>query len=118
LAPKGPRTEEWWPAVEVYEDKNNVCIHAELPGMKKEELEVSVSGDYLSITGERKAETKDESAQVYRAERYYGRFQRTVALPAAVDAGRISAHYKDGVLTVTCPKTAEAKQKRLGIKVE
>jgi HSP20 family protein len=105
----------WIPALDVYEDKDNFLVKAELPGMKKEDIEVSLNDGSLSISGERKTETKREDAEVYRAERFFGRFQRTVTLSAAVTADKIQAAYKDGVLTVTLPKVEEAKPKRIDV---
>jgi HSP20 family protein len=105
------------PAVDVYEDKENFVVKAELPGMKKEDIDVSLHDGTLSISGERKSEGKVESGEVHRSERFFGRFQRTVALPATVDAGRIKAQYTDGVLTVTLPKAEEAKPKQIDVQV-
>jgi len=107
----------WTPALDVYEDKDHFIVKAELPGMKKEDIEVSFHDGGLSISGERKSETTHEDAEVYRAERFFGRFQRTVTLPTpvAVDKGR--AAYQDGVLTVTLPKTEEAKPKHIDVSV-
>ena len=85
--------------------------------MKKEEIEVTLHDGSLSISGERKSETKHEDAEVYRAERFFGRFQRSVTLPAPVAADKIKAHYKDGVLTITLPKTEEAKPKQIDVSV-
>ena len=107
----------WTPALDVYEDKDNFVVKAELPGMKKEDIEVSLHDGSLSISGERKAETKHEDAEVYRAERFFGRFQRTVTLPTAVAADKVKAAYKDGVLTITLPKTEEAKPKQIDVSV-
>ena len=108
---------DWAPALDVYEDKENFVVKTELPGMKKEDINVSFQDGSLSISGERKSETKNEDAEVYRAERFVGRFQRTVALPASVAADRVKAQYKDGILTVTLPKTEEAKPKQINISV-
>ena len=105
------------PALDVYEDKENFVVKAELPGMKKEDIDVSLHDGTLSISGERKSEEKVEKAEVYRSERFFGRFQRTVALPSTVDAAKISAQYKDGVLTVTLPKAEEAKPKQIDVQV-
>jgi HSP20 family protein len=105
------------PAVDVYEDKDNFVVKAELPGMKKEDIEVTLHDGSLSLSGERKSEEKWEDAEVYRAERFFGRFQRTVALPGAVDAGKIKAQYRDGILTVTLPKSEEAKPKQIDVQV-
>jgi HSP20 family protein len=107
----------WTPALDVYEDKENFTVKAELPGMKKEEIEVSLHEGMLSISGERKGESKHEEAEVHRTERFFGRFQRTVNLPAAVAAEKVKAAYKDGVLTITLPKTEEAKPKHIDVSV-
>jgi len=107
----------WTPALDVYEDKDNFTVKAELPGMKKEDIEVSLHDGSLSISGERKSETKHEDAEVYRAERFFGRFQRTVTLPNAVAADKVKAAYKDGVLTITLPKTEEAKPKQIDVSI-
>jgi HSP20 family protein len=107
----------WTPALDVYEDKENFIVKAELPGMKNEDIDVSLHDGSLSISGERKSETKHEDAEVYRAERFFGRFQRTVTLPAPVAADKVKAQYKDGVLTVTLPKTEEAKPKQIDVSV-
>jgi HSP20 family protein len=105
------------PALDVSEDKDNFVVKVELPGMKKEDINVSLHDGSLSISGERKSEKKWEDAQVYRAERFLGRFQRTVALPAAVAADKIKGQYKDGSLTVTLPKAEEAKPKQIDVQV-
>lgn len=107
----------WTPPLDVYEEKDSFVVKAELPGTKKEEIEVSFHDGSLSISGERKSETKHEEAEVYRAERFFGRFQRTVTLPAAVAADRVKACYKDGILTVTLPKTEEAKPKQIDVSI-
>jgi len=107
----------WTPALDVYEDKDNYTVKAELPGMKKEEIEVSLHEGTLSISGERKSESKHEDAEVYRAERFFGRFQRTVSLPSAVAVDKVKAAYKDGILTITLPKTEEAKPKHIDVAV-
>ncbi|MCO5051417.1 MAG: Hsp20/alpha crystallin family protein [Verrucomicrobiae bacterium] len=107
----------WTPALDVYEDKDNYTVKAELPGMKKEDIEVSLHEGVLSISGERKSETEKEDTEVFRAERFVGRFQRTVTLPASVAADKVKAAYKDGVLTITLPKTEEAKPKQIDVAV-
>ena len=107
----------WTPALDVHEDKENFIVKAELPGMKREDIDVSLHDGALSISGERKSETKHEDAEVHRTERFFGRFQRTVALPASVAADKVKAQYKDGVLTVTLPKTEEAKPKQIDVSV-
>jgi HSP20 family protein len=108
---------DWSPALDIHEDKENFIVKAELPGIKKEDVAVSYQDGCLTISGERKAEAKSEETEVYHTERFFGRFQRTVALPAAVAADKVKAAYKDGVLTVTLPKTEEAKPKQIDISV-
>jgi HSP20 family protein len=105
----------WTPAIDLYEDKDNLYVRAELPGMKREQIEVSLHEGTLSISGERKGESKHEGAEVYRAERFFGRFQRTVTLPAPVSPEKVKAQYKDGLLTITLPKTEEAKPKHIDV---
>jgi HSP20 family protein len=107
----------WTPALDVYEDKDNLFVKAELPGMKREQIEVSLHDGVLSISGERKNESKYEDAEVYRAERFVGRFQRTVSLPAPVAADKAKAQYQDGILTITLPKTEESKPKQIDVSV-
>jgi HSP20 family protein len=107
----------WTPALDVYEDKDNVYVRAELPGMKKEEIDLSLHDGTLSISGERKSGEKHKDAEVYRSERFFGRFQRTVTLPTPVAADKVKAQYKDGLLTVTLPKAEEAKPKHIDVNV-
>jgi HSP20 family protein len=105
----------WTPALDLHEDKDTLVVKVELSGMKKEDIEISLHDGCLSISGERKNEQKLEDAEVYRAERFVGRFQRTVTLPAPVAADKVKAGYKDGVLTVTLPKTEESKPKQINV---
>jgi len=107
----------WTPTLDLYEDKDNFTVKVELPGMKKEDIDVSIHEGSLSISGERKSEAKHEDAEVYRSERFFGRFQRTVTLPTPVAADKVKAQYKDGVLTVTLAKTEAAKPKQIDVVV-
>jgi HSP20 family protein len=107
----------WTPAVDLYEDKDNFIVRAELPGMKKEDIEISLNAGALTISGERKSEAKFEEGDAYRAERFFGKFHRTLTLPKPVDGDKVKASYKDGVLNVTLPKTAEAKPKQIEVSV-
>ena len=104
--------------MDVYQEKDNLIVKVELPGMKREDIEVSLHDGSLSISGERKAGDKYQDAEVYRAERFVGRFQRSVTLPTAVAGDKIKAQYKDGILTVTLPKTEEAKPKQIEVTVD
>jgi len=107
----------WAPAVELREDKDDLVATVELPGLKKENIDVSVYDGVLTISGERTRETKPEAGNAYRSERFYGRFQRSISLPKSVKAEAAKANYKDGVLTVTLPKTDEAKPKQIEVNV-
>jgi HSP20 family protein len=107
----------WTPSLDVYQDKDNVYVKAELPGMKKEEIDISLHDGMLTITGERKREEKAEGDDTFRSERFFGRFHRSVALPTAVDSGKVKASYKDGILTITLPKAEEAKPKHIEVNV-
>ena len=107
----------WTPALDLYEDKDNLYVKMELPGMKREDIDVSLHEGSLSVSGERKSEQKHEDAEVYRAERFVGRFQRTVTLPTPVSADKVKAQYQDGILSITLPKTEEAKPKHINVNV-
>ena len=106
----------WFPEVDITEEKDRILVRADLPGMKQEEIAVEVTDSVLTIKGERKRESETKDAKTYRVERSYGSFLRSFTLPAGVDAGKISAAYKNGVLEISLPKLAEAKAKQ--IKVE
>ncbi len=105
------------PALDLREDKDSFILSVELPGLKKEDIHISLQEDMVSISGERKSEKKFENAEVYRAERFVGQFQRTVVLPAPVASDQVKAQYQDGVLTVTLPKTEEARPKRIDVQM-
>ena len=107
----------WAPALDVQEDKDKFTIRVELPGLKREDIDVSLQDDALVISGERKSEKVEEGVEVHRQERFYGRFQRALTLPERVAADQVKADYKDGVLTVTLPKTEEAKPKKIDVSV-
>ena len=110
--------EGWAPAVDIYEERDKITVRAELPGMKKEDIEVTVVGDTLTISGERKQEEERKEGETYRSERYLGRFQRSITLPTEVDANKIQAAYKHGLLTVTLAKSEQAKRKQIEVKAE
>jgi len=110
--------EGWFPAVDVYEDQDSLLVKAELPGLRKEDIEISLQDGYLTLSGERKQEEKREGAEVYRSERRVGRFNRNISLPCSVEADKIKATYNEGVLTVALPKAEEAKPKQIPISVK
>jgi HSP20 family protein len=105
----------WAPAIEVYEKEDKFVVKAELPGMKKEDIDISVTGDTLSIKGERKAESEVKEEDYYFCERSYGSFSRSIALPSSINTEKIEASYEDGVLEVSLPKVPEVKAKKVDI---
>jgi HSP20 family protein len=105
------------PAIEISEEKDAVVIKAEIPGLKKEDLEVNLSDDILTIRGEKKQEAEKKEKGYYYSERSYGSFSRSIQLPTDVQAEKVDASFKDGVLEIRLPKTEEAKRKETKIKV-
>ena len=112
----GSITSSWYPACDVFEDKEAVKIVAELPGVKPEDVKVSVENNVLTIRGEKKQEAEERSERVHRYERSYGSFERTFSLPSTVDAERIEAGISDGVLTVMLPKVEKARPRQIEVK--
>ncbi|OGW72782.1 MAG: hypothetical protein A2Y02_02605 [Omnitrophica bacterium GWA2_52_12] len=106
------------PEVDVVEEKDNVVVKADLPGVKKEELEVKVEGRLLTLKGERKEEKETKEKNYYASERFYGAFTRMIELPTDIKAEQVKAVCKDGVLTVTLPKTEGAKAKQVAVEVQ
>jgi HSP20 family protein len=108
----------WVPAVDICSNgQHELVLKAELPDMKEEEIELTVEDDTLTLRGERKLDTEVTQEQFHRIERSYGPFARTFALPPTIDAGRVSAEYKAGVLTVRLPLREEAKRKSIKVQV-
>lgn len=108
----------WAPLVDVKEDTEAVTINAELPGMKREDVKLSVNEGVLTIKGERKFEDEKKKGSYHRIERFYGSFCRAFNLPTTVDASKIKATMKDGLLEVYLPKTETAKPKEIAIEVK
>jgi HSP20 family protein len=109
----------WVPAVDIYEtNAHEYVIKAELPEMKREDITVTFEQNVLTLAGERKTSFEDDNGTYHRSERAQGRFSRSFTLPATVDGTRISASYKDGVLTVRVPQREEAKPKTINIEAE
>jgi HSP20 family protein len=113
-----PDTEMVTPIVDVYEEKDEIIVKAELPGMDKNDIEVNISDSELTLKGEKKKEEKVEEKDYYRCERSYGAFSRSVELPKGVQADKVKASFKNGILEVKIPKSEEAKAKEVKIKVE
>ena len=109
----------WSPAVDIYEtDNHEVVLKAELPEMRREDINLTFENGVLTIKGERKLEQETTKEQFHRVERHHGTFSRSFTLPNTVDASRISAAYKDGVLTIRLPQREEAKPKQIAVNVE
>ena len=108
----------WNPAVDVYEDKDNVFVKAELAGLKKEDINVSLEDGVLTLSGERKSEQKSDNAETHRSERFVGRFSRSLTLPSEVKTDEVKASYQNGILTVTLPKAEAAKPKQIEVKID
>jgi HSP20 family protein len=106
-----------FPTVDVSETDKEIHVTAELPGMSEKDIDVSLSGDNLVIRGEKKAEKEEKGEQFYRRETSFGSFYRTIPLPAEVEADKIEARYKNGVLRITLPKSAEGRRGRKRISV-
>ena len=120
----GPRSEErdvmasaWAPSVDIYENENEVVLAAEIPGVDEKDVEIKVEDNNLTLRGERKFEKETKEENYHRIERSYGSFARSFALPNSIDADKVAAEYKDGLLTLTLPKREEAKPKTVRINV-
>jgi HSP20 family protein len=107
----------WAPVTDITEDEKEFVVKCELPEMKKEDVKVTVENGVLRITGERKAEKEEKTKKYHRIERSYGAFERAFTVPEGADGNKVSADYKDGMLTVRLPKTAEARPKAIEVKV-
>ena len=106
----------WQPAVDVSEDKESVRIVAELPGVKPEDVKLSLENFVLTIRGEKKQETEEHTGRVHRYERSYGSFERAFVLPSTVDGEKISADFQNGVLTISVPKAERAKAREIPVR--
>ena len=107
----------FYPALDVIEEKEQYVLKADLPGINKEDIKVSMENGILTIEGERKSETEHKDKQVHRVERSYGRFVRSLNLGTGIDENKIRANYKDGVLHLAIPKSEAAKPKSIDVHV-
>src|SRR5262244_2467237 len=105
----------WSPSVDIYENKDQIVLEAELPGMNRDDFELSVENNVITLRGERHFEKKDETDNYHRVERSYGAFTRSFTLPQTVSGEGATAEYQNGVLRVTLPKREEAKARRIEI---
>jgi HSP20 family protein len=115
---KMPEIEEVSPSMDIFTEGDDVVVKGELPGMKKGDINVSLTKDTISISGEKKKEEKVEKKDYYSLERSYGSFKRSFSLPAEVQTEKASAKFKDGVLEIRIPKTEEAKKKEKKVMIE
>ncbi len=107
----------WAPAVDIQETKDSFLVEAELPGMKQEDIQISIVENTLTLKGERRRDQEVREDGYTRIERAYGTFQRALALPSVVDAAKVRAKYKDGVLQIELPKKEEAKPREIKVQV-
>ena len=107
----------WSPSVDIYENKEQIVLEAELPGMNRDDFDLSVENNVITLRGERHFEKRDETDNYHRVERAYGSFTRSFTLPNTVDAGKVSAEFKNGVLTVKLPFKDEAKPRTINVDV-
>jgi HSP20 family protein len=110
-------TRSWAPPVDIYETEDAIVLKAELPGIDAKDVEVRVEDNTLYLKGERKYEKEVKEQNYHRVERSYGSFARSFSLPNSIDAEKVKAEYKDGLLTLTMPKREEAKPKTIKIDV-
>lgn len=108
----------WTPSIDMIDKKEEIIVKAELPGMEKKDIHVSVTGDVLVIRGERKTEQEVKDENYLRCETSYGSFMRTIPLPVSVESDKIKAEYKNGLLELHLPKTREVKEKAKEIAIE
>ena len=106
----------WAPSVDIYENKDQLVLEAELPGMKQDDFDLSIENNVITLRGERKFEKTEESDNYHRVERSYGSFTRSFTLPQTVSAEGATAEYSNGVLRVTLPKREETKARRIEVK--
>ncbi len=109
---------DWNPAVDIIENSGTYVLKAEIPGMSKDDVKITLENNTLTIRGEKKNEFEKKEGNYYRVERSYGSFERSFAIPGNVKVSDIDAQYKDGVLTLTLPKMEEAKPKMIDVKVK
>jgi HSP20 family protein len=111
-------TERWVPAIESHVENGNLIVKADIPGIDPKDVSISVTGNQLTIEGERKHEKKEEKGDYFYRELAYGKFSRTMPLPAGVDADKVKASCKDGVLQITMPAPKELAPKRIQIEAK
>jgi len=113
-----PAVGDWAPSLDLSETKDSLVLKVEAPGMDQKDIQISLQENLLTIKGEKRQEKEEKDERYHRVERSYGSFTRSVRLPVGVDASKVTATFKNGLLTVTMPKTVAAKGTTIPIKVE
>lgn len=108
----------WVPAVDIYEDEEQVVLKAEIPGIEEKNIDIKLEGNVLTMKGERKFEHEEKKKNWTRIERAYGTFQRSFSLPEYVDTEKVSAEYKNGILSIFLPKKPETKTKQIKVEIK
>jgi HSP20 family protein len=114
----GSSAGEWLPSADISETNDSLVVKTELPGLEAKDIDVTISGDFLTIKGEKKKEEEKKDEKVHYKERYYGSFQRSFRLSIGVQTDKAEAHFDKGVLKITLPKTEEAKKKEVKVQVK
>jgi HSP20 family protein len=116
--PEASRTgRPWQPSVDMHETKDDLVLRVELPGVREKDVTVSITGDLLTIRGERRWEDESKDQKFLHVERVYGQFERLIQLPMAVQADKVKAGYRDGVLEITLPKAEELKPREIKVEI-
>lgn len=108
----------WSPAIDIHDSKDNILVKADIPGLKKEDIEVTVQGDALIIKGQKSREKETKDKDYIRTERFYGAFHRAIRLPAEIQADKVEASYKNGVLELVLPKSEKARPKQIKLDIK
>jgi HSP20 family protein len=109
---------DWKPVVDVAETENEIVVKAEIPGIDPKDIDISITGDKLTLKGEKKEEKENTGKCFHRVESSYGSFKRVITLPASVDVDKVTAEGKNGLLEITLPKKEESKAKKINVKVD
>jgi HSP20 family protein len=109
---------DWKPVVDVAETENDIVVKAEIPGIDPKDIDISITGDKLTLKGEKKEEKENTGKCFHRVESSYGSFKRVITLPASVDVDKVTAEGKNGLLEITLPKKEESKAKKINVKVD
>jgi HSP20 family protein len=114
----GETTQEWMPEVDVAETDSEILVKAEIPGIDAKDVDVTIAGNTLAIRGEKREEREEDGRNWYRHERRFGSFQRIIDLPVPVDADKVKAEYRNGVLSLSIPKREEARSRTIKVQVK